>query len=172
MKTSTKTEPQLIWTVYIPVRASNCSNGNAFQETIERFNANSTPFGSGPPPAQDVAAPADQLAQLISRLEPDELWIPVGSGYPVDHRLTRNRSLRRLAQARGRLSQVPVSMYEDLPYAAAPQQATQIEAAFDAAKRPAHAQPRGHNGCFPAESAIGFGLRFAIQTFLHGTTPP
>jgi LmbE family N-acetylglucosaminyl deacetylase len=101
------------------------------QETIERFNANPTPFVSGPPAAQDVAALADQLAQLLGLLEPDELWIPMGLGHHVDHRLTRNACLRMLARARGPLARIPLTMYEDLPYASAAQQATQIEAAFD-----------------------------------------
>jgi LmbE family N-acetylglucosaminyl deacetylase len=101
------------------------------RETIERFNANPTPFVSGPPSPQDVAALAQQLTEVVTRLEPDELWIPMGLGHHVDHRTTRSACLRMLAEAHGRLWQIPVSLYEDLPYAVAPKHVAQLEAAFE-----------------------------------------
>jgi LmbE family N-acetylglucosaminyl deacetylase len=105
------------------------------QETIEQFNANPAPFVSGSPAARDVAALAQQLSEMVTRLEPDELWIPMGLGHHVDHRVTRSASLRMLAEARRRLSQIPVTLYEDLPYALAPAHATQLEAAFESEDR-------------------------------------
>jgi LmbE family N-acetylglucosaminyl deacetylase len=79
------------------------------RETIQQFNANPNAFVSGPPAAGDIAALAQQLTEVVTRLEPDELWIPMGLGHHVDHRVTRSACLRMLAEARGRLSQIPVS---------------------------------------------------------------
>jgi hypothetical protein len=53
---------------------------------------------------KEVAALAEELTQCVTMLEPDELWIPMGLGHHVDHRLTRSACLRMLADARGRLS--------------------------------------------------------------------
>jgi LmbE family N-acetylglucosaminyl deacetylase len=100
------------------------------RETIERFSANASAFVAMPPNPKDVAALAEQLAQCVARLEPDELWIPMGLGEHVDHRGTRSACLRMLAQALDRFSHVPVCMYEDLPYAMTPNHVTQLEAAL------------------------------------------
>jgi hypothetical protein len=65
----------------------------------------------------DVSLLADRLLQILSVLDPNELWIPMGLGDHVDHRTTRSACLRMLAEARDQFSDVPVVMYEDVPYA-------------------------------------------------------
>lgn len=103
-------------------------------DTIERFNANPDAFVGMPPNRRDIAALAEQLKQHLSRLEPDELWIPMGLGNHVDHCTTRSACLRMLADARGQFAHVPVTMYEDLPYALSPRHATRLESALTSAE--------------------------------------
>jgi LmbE family N-acetylglucosaminyl deacetylase len=82
------------------------------------------------PDPKEVSLLAEQLAQQLDALAPDELWIPMGTSNHGDHRTTRNACLLMLAECRQRFSGVPVSMYEDLPYAGVPGHAEQIRAAL------------------------------------------
>lgn len=93
---------------------------------IERFNKAPQDFRNRCPDPREISELAQQLMQELSELAPDELWIPMGLGGHLDHRTTRSACLLMLAEARGRLSEIPVSMYEDLPYAAQPGHAAQI----------------------------------------------
>lgn len=93
---------------------------------VERFNRAPQDFWNRCPDPREISELAQQLAQELSALAPDELWIPMGLGGHLDHRTTRSACLLMLAESRGRLSKIPVSMYEDLPYAAQPGHAAQI----------------------------------------------
>jgi len=84
--------------------------------TIDRYRQNPDAFIALPPSPKEVGSLAEDLAGILIRLQPDELWIPMGLGYHVDHRTTRSACLRMLADARGQLGHVPVCMYEDVPY--------------------------------------------------------
>ena len=94
--------------------------------TVEKFKADPHTFVKLFPSSKQVALLAQQLAEALGSLAPDELWIPMGLGDHIDHRTTRSACLLALADARDRLSSVPVSMYEDLPYASNSGHAAQI----------------------------------------------
>jgi LmbE family N-acetylglucosaminyl deacetylase len=96
----------------------------------ERFNKVPQDFKNRCPNPGKVSLLAEQLMRELSILAPDELWIPMGLGGHLDHRTTRSACLLMLAEAHDRFSDVPVSMYEDLPYAAQPGHAAQIHAAL------------------------------------------
>lgn len=57
-----------------------------------------------------------ELGHVLEDLNPDELWMPMGLGHHVDHRTCRSACLEALVAAKGKLSQIPVRLYEDLPY--------------------------------------------------------
>jgi LmbE family N-acetylglucosaminyl deacetylase len=78
------------------------------------------------PDSKEVSQLANQLAVHLADLDPDELWIPMGTSNHGDHRCTRNACLLMLAENRQRFSDFPVLMYEDLPYAAVEGQAQHI----------------------------------------------
>jgi LmbE family N-acetylglucosaminyl deacetylase len=98
--------------------------------SVEKFNKVPQDFVKGFPDPREVSLLAEQLMQELSILAPDELWIPMGLGDHLDHRTTRSACLLMLAEARDRFSDVPVLMYEDLPYAAEPGHAAQIRRAL------------------------------------------
>jgi LmbE family N-acetylglucosaminyl deacetylase len=97
---------------------------------VDKFNRNPQAFVNTFPDPKEVSLLAEQLVQELSVHAPDELWIPMGLGNHVDHRTTRSACLLMLAEARNRLSGVPVFMYEELPYAAMLGHAAQIRAAL------------------------------------------
>ncbi|MBZ5567596.1 MAG: PIG-L family deacetylase [Acidobacteriia bacterium] len=97
---------------------------------VEEFSRAPHSFIDLFPNPEDVTRIAEQLTQLLSRLAPDEIWMPMGLGDHVDHRTTRSACLLMLAQARDRFPNVPVAMYEELPYAADVEHAKQIRAAL------------------------------------------
>lgn len=72
-------------------------------------------LGSHPIPhvVRDVA---HVLKRALQDLAPDEIWIPMGLGTHVDHRTCRSACLQALSSAQGAQSQLPVRLYEDLPY--------------------------------------------------------
>lgn len=72
-------------------------------------------LGSMPMPHM-VRMVADGIRAALQELDPDELWIPMGLGHHVDHRTCRSACLRALLTATGKLGQLPVRLYEDLPY--------------------------------------------------------
>jgi LmbE family N-acetylglucosaminyl deacetylase len=86
-------------------------------QTVEHFNASPQGFVKLFPSPADISLLTEQLAQTLLDLDPDELWIPMGFGDHIDHRMTRAACLRVLAEHPNRFSNVAVSMYEDLPYA-------------------------------------------------------
>ena len=94
--------------------------------TIEQFTRNPQLFVRVIPNPREVSLVAEQLLRKLSTLAPDELWIPMGLGNHVDHRIARSACLRVLAEAPSLFSDIPVLMYEDLPYAPADDQARQI----------------------------------------------
>ena len=97
---------------------------------VERFNKVPQDFRNRCPNPREVSLLAEQLMRELSILAPDELWIPMGLGGHLDHRTTRSACLLMLAEAHDRFSDVPVLMYEDLPYAAKPGHAAQIRTAL------------------------------------------
>lgn len=82
------------------------------------------------PDPKEVSLLAGDLARCLDALSPDELWIPMGTSNHGDHRTTRNACLLMLANAQQRFAGIPVTMYEDLPYAAISGHADQIRAAL------------------------------------------
>ncbi len=91
------------------------------------------PFLAFPPQPGEVRRLAADLARAVLPLDPAELWIPLGAGGHVDHRLTRDACLLLLAEHWERLAAVPVLLYEDHPYSGYfPGQAERIVRAFAA----------------------------------------
>lgn len=85
-------------------------------------------FGSLPF-AADVDRWAASIGARLDALRPDALWIPLGVGEHVDHRLVRDAALRA---ARGR--DLELALYEDLPYAHHhPDHAARVVAALERA---------------------------------------
>jgi LmbE family N-acetylglucosaminyl deacetylase len=75
----------------------------------------------GTPRANDEP-PVDLLRREIARLEPQRVYLPLGIGGHVDHRLTRDAGLALLADARRWVMPGPdyvgrIVLYEDFPYA-------------------------------------------------------
>src|SRR4051794_25889714 len=75
----------------------------------------------GEPRADDVV-PVDILRREISRLEPQRLYLPLGVGGHVDHRLARDAGTALLHDARRWVMPGPeyvgrIAYYEDFPYA-------------------------------------------------------
>jgi len=98
--------------------------------TVQRLADTPHAFVKLFPSPAEVSLLAEQLADTLHQLAPDELWIPMGLGDHVDHRTTRSACLQMLTDPRQRLEGIPVSMYEDLPYAATEGHATQIRNAL------------------------------------------
>jgi LmbE family N-acetylglucosaminyl deacetylase len=73
-------------------------------------------------PREDDEAPVALLRREIMRLEPQQVYFPLGIGGHVDHVLCRDVALALLAEPRGWVMPTPdlagvVSFYEDFPYA-------------------------------------------------------
>jgi LmbE family N-acetylglucosaminyl deacetylase len=73
-------------------------------------------------PRADDPAPAELLRREIARLEPQRIYLPMGIGGHVDHRLSRDAGLDLLHLARTWVMPGPeyvgqVVLYEDFPYA-------------------------------------------------------
>jgi LmbE family N-acetylglucosaminyl deacetylase len=74
------------------------------------------------PPADDDEAPIDLLRREIMRLEPQQVYVPLGVGGHVDHRLCRDAVVALLDEPPSWVMPGPdlagrVSFYEDFPYA-------------------------------------------------------
>ncbi|MFP5245202.1 MAG: PIG-L deacetylase family protein, partial [Thermoanaerobaculia bacterium] len=74
------------------------------------------PFLGFAPQTEDVRSLAEQIAAEVLPLEPGELWIPLGLGGHVDHRLTRDACLTMIAEHWERFASTPILLYEDHPY--------------------------------------------------------
>jgi LmbE family N-acetylglucosaminyl deacetylase len=114
-----------------PLRVLPADRWNA--ETAELCKRELYLFTNYLPNPREVRVLAEQLARKLRTLAPDELWIPMGLGNHVDHRMTRNACLLMLSEARSQFENTMVSMYEDLPYAGTPGHRRQIEQALKAA---------------------------------------
>ena len=73
-------------------------------------------------PRVDDTAPHEILRQEIARLEPQQVYLPLGVGGHVDHQLCREVGVRLLAEGRRWVMPGPeytgtVVFYEDFPYA-------------------------------------------------------
>jgi LmbE family N-acetylglucosaminyl deacetylase len=73
-------------------------------------------------PFEDDEPPVDILRREILRLEPQQVYFPLGVGGHVDHRLCRDAGLALLADPREWVMPAPdlapmMSFYEDFPYA-------------------------------------------------------
>lgn len=73
-------------------------------------------------PRDDDTAPYDVLRREIARLEPQKVYVPLGVGGHVDHRLCRDVGIRLLQESRKWVMPGPeytgiVTFYEDFPYA-------------------------------------------------------
>jgi len=79
-----------------------------------------------------VRTVALDLSRALQELDPDEVWIPMGLGHHVDHRTCRSACLRALFAATGKLGELPVRLYEDLPYSQ-PAHRQQLLHAFESA---------------------------------------
>ncbi len=93
-------------------------------QPAERWNAQSflrmhdalAPFLGFAPLPHEVRALAEQLAREVLPLDPAELWIPLGLGGHIDHRLTRDACLTMIADHWDRFALIPILLYEDHPY--------------------------------------------------------
>lgn len=101
-------------------------------DTLKHFTSAPQAFVKLFPNPKETALLAEQLTQAFRDLAPDELWIPMGLGDHIDHRMTRSACLRLLTDAQSQFSDVAVSMYEDLPYAANEAHAPQVAEALAA----------------------------------------
>ena len=73
-------------------------------------------------PHEDDEPPVDILRREILRLEPQQVYFPLGVGGHVDHRLCRDAALALLRDVEGWVMPAPdmaplLSFYEDFPYA-------------------------------------------------------
>ncbi len=73
-------------------------------------------------PRPDDTAPFEILSREIARLEPQQVYLPLGVGGHVDHRLCREVGVRLLQEGRRWVMPGPdyagvVAFYEDFPYA-------------------------------------------------------
>jgi len=73
-------------------------------------------------PRADDEAPFEALRREIARLEPQHVYLPLGVGGHVDHRLCRDAGIRLLGEGRKWVMPGPdyagvLSFYEDFPYA-------------------------------------------------------
>jgi LmbE family N-acetylglucosaminyl deacetylase len=73
-------------------------------------------------PRSDDTAPYDLLRREIDRLEPQQVYLPLGVGGHVDHQLCRDVGVAMLAEAARWVMPGPeyagtVVFYEDFPYA-------------------------------------------------------
>ncbi len=73
-------------------------------------------------PFEDDEPPTDILRREIMRLEPQQVYFPLGIGGHVDHRLVRDAAMAMLADGAAWVMPAPdltnrVSFYEDFPYA-------------------------------------------------------
>ncbi len=74
------------------------------------------------PPFEDDEPPIDILRREIMRLEPQQVYFPLGVGGHVDHRLCRDAALALLSDGPAWVMPAPslagrLSFYEDFPYA-------------------------------------------------------
>lgn len=74
------------------------------------------------PPAEDDEPPTEILRREILRLEPQQVYFPLGIGGHVDHRLCREAGMAMLAESASWVMPGPsmagqLSFYEDFPYA-------------------------------------------------------
>ena len=97
---------------------------------LERFISRPQVFVKLLPSPSEISLLAEELAQAVIDLAPHELWIPMGLGDHIDHRMTRSACLRMLADNQKQFCHLRVSMYEDLPYAANRGHAAQIRSAI------------------------------------------
>jgi len=74
------------------------------------------PFLGFAPQAGEARALSEQLAREVLALEPAELWIPLGLGGHIDHRMTRDACLMMIAAHWDRFASIPILLYEDHPY--------------------------------------------------------
>lgn len=74
---------------------------------------------------QEVAL---KLKSALTELSPDEVWIPMGLGHHVDHRTCRSACLQTLSSVEGKLGNIPIRLYEDLPYSQAPHRKQMLDA--------------------------------------------
>jgi LmbE family N-acetylglucosaminyl deacetylase len=80
-----------------------------------------------PPPFSLVEEVSVLLWNALSRLDPDEIWLPLGIAKHFDHRLTRDACLHMIATHWHVFRTKRIILYEDLPYAwEDPQSAQQL----------------------------------------------
>lgn len=111
---------------YRPATEWNAASLMALQDGLAAYLA-------FPPQADAVRALAQRLADEVLPLDPAELWIPLGLGGHIDHRMTRDACVVMIAEHWDRFAGIPVLLYEDHPYSTYfPAQLDQIVQAFAA----------------------------------------
>lgn len=58
-----------------------------------------------------------KIEQSIIEQQPDEVWMPLGLGYHVDHQLTRNAYLKLFVEKPELFYDITCKIYQDVPYA-------------------------------------------------------
>jgi LmbE family N-acetylglucosaminyl deacetylase len=87
-------------------------------ETLERVHAAAGAYTDSTPSTAFVAGLSEALLHECMRLEPDELWFPIGLGSHMDHRATRSACIQMLPELLRQRPGLKFSAYEDLPYSA------------------------------------------------------
>jgi LmbE family N-acetylglucosaminyl deacetylase len=102
-------------------------------ESFPRLHDALAPYLAFPPQPGEVRRLAAALTEAILPLAPAELWMPLGAGGHIDHRLTRDACLLMIAEHWDRFAACSVLLYEDHPYSGYfPGQAARIVRAFAA----------------------------------------
>lgn len=86
-------------------------------DTLDRLHAAAGAYTDSLPSAAFLEELSDALLHECERLDPDEIWFPIGLGSHIDHRATRSACIRMLPELLRRRPGLKFSAYEDLPYA-------------------------------------------------------
>jgi LmbE family N-acetylglucosaminyl deacetylase len=87
-------------------------------DTLERIHAAAGAYAEAIPSFDFVAELSEALLGECKRLDPDEIWFPLGLGTHIDHRATRSACILMLPELMRHRPGLKFSAYEDLPYAA------------------------------------------------------
>lgn len=99
-------------------------------EELERILPTIYSYMEIPPDPKEISVLKDKLRIELEKLEPDEIWIPMGLGTHLDHRTVRSACVAMLSEWNGRIEGSSVCIYEDLPYNR-PSLASQIRESFE-----------------------------------------
>jgi LmbE family N-acetylglucosaminyl deacetylase len=85
-----------------------------FQQHAESIHA----FRTHSPPERELGQWTSVIAEAISRLQPEEVWMPLGVGYHIDHQLARHACINIISSGADFLKGREIKFFQDVPYAA------------------------------------------------------